>query len=82
MTLFAQWRDAIRARLIDDVHRAWKLSSVWAVAISAAIAEVWNTIPDSLRAHFPPWVTTAAPIVMAIAIIVARITKPKDTTNG
>ena len=80
--LLTKWRDAVRARLIDDARRAWKLSSIWAAAASAAIAEVWNTIPDDMRNHFPAWITTAAPIAMALAIIIARITKRKDAGNG
>lgn len=82
MTLLKTWAAAVRARLIDDVRSAWKLSSVWAAAVSAAIAEVWNTIPDDMRSHLPGWITAAAPVAMALAIIVARITKKKDAGNG
>lgn len=86
MTLLAKWRAWLRARLIADWARAHTFSSVQIAAIGALVeafaqgfpgtaTEIWNAMPDELRAMLPPSVTNALPTVMFVAVMVARLTR-------
>ncbi|WP_339472391.1 DUF7940 domain-containing protein, partial [Pseudomonas sp. EL_65y_Pfl1_R83] len=92
MTLLAKWRAWLCARLIDDWHRAYTFSSIRLAAIGALIetfvqafpgtaSEVWNAMPQDLRALLPSWLTGSFPILLLVAIAVARITR-KVPTDG
>ncbi|MES1995566.1 MAG: hypothetical protein V4522_15900 [Pseudomonadota bacterium] len=92
MTLLAKWRAWLCARLIDDWHRAYTFTSIRLAAIGALIeafvqafpgtaTEIWNAMPQDLRALLPSWVTGSFPILLLVAIAVARITR-KVPTDG
>ena len=92
MTLLAKWRAWLRARIIDDWHRAWKFSSVQIAAAGALIGtlvqafpgvvtEIWNALPQDMRALLPGWLTSSLPVALLVAIALARITK-KAPTDG
>lgn len=86
MTHLAEWRAWLRARLIDDWGRAHKFMSMRLAAIGVVIeafvqwfpgtaTEIWNALPQDMRALLPAWLTSSLPIVLLIAIAVARITR-------
>jgi len=92
MTLLAKWRAWIRARLIDDWHRAWKFSSVRLAALGAMLeafvqwfpgtaTEAWNALPQDMRGLLPAGLTRALPIILLVSIALARITR-KAPTDG
>ena len=77
MTLLAKWRAWLCARLIDDWHRAYTFSSIRLAAIGALIetfvqafpgtaSEVWNAMPQDLRALLPSWLTGSFPILLLL----------------
>lgn len=91
--LLMKWRDWLRARLIDDWHRAGKFWSVRLAAVGAALqgfatafpgmaTEAWNALPDSMRAGAPGVVLKALPVILFLLVIVSRITKQKAPTDG
>lgn len=93
MTLLKKWCDAWRARLIDDAHRFYKFASIQVAAAYAAVAvfiqtfprearEIWDAVPQDMRAMLPGWLTSALPFLMLGTLIVARITKKKESSNG
>ena len=65
LTTLRTWRDAIRARLIDDWHKKW---SVWITGIGTMLATTWASLPQDMRDHFPSWMFAA----MFAAAFVAR----------
>ncbi|MGN6817788.1 MAG: hypothetical protein ACTHJR_03865 [Sphingomonas sp.] len=87
------WRDAIRARLIDDWRRSWRfwsmrLSLIGAVLATAgaafpdAMLEAWNALPPDLRALVP---THAARIIAAtlfVATMAARLYRQGARHDG
>ena len=92
MTLLARWRAWLRARLVADWTRAHKFSSVRLAAIGAVLeafvqwfpgtaTEIWNALPQDMRALLPPWLTSTLPVILLVAIAVARITR-KAPTDG
>jgi hypothetical protein len=90
MTLLAKWRAWLRARLIEDWNRAYKLSSVQLAAAGAALAafiqwfpnvatDVWNAVPRDMRDLLPAWLTHTLPVILFVAIAVARVTRKAPT---
>jgi len=82
----------IRPRLVDDWHRAHKFLSVQIAVIGAALeafiqwfphtaTDVWNSLPGDMRSLLPEALTRSLPILLMLAIVVARITK-KPTNAG
>lgn len=94
MNLLKKWAAAVRARLIDDAGRWWRFWSVRLAAIGAALEaflqwfpdqakDVWNWLPDGMRATLPGWLTSSFPIVLFVAVIATRlIAQKKGPTNG
>lgn len=62
-----------RLRLVDDVRRAWRWSSIWVTIISGAVLSAWEAMPGSLQSRLPPW----APIAVSALIVLSRITTLK-----
>ncbi|BCA57670.1 DUF7940 domain-containing protein [Sphingomonas sp. HMP6] len=92
MTLLARWRAWLRARLVDDWTRALKFSSVQMATAGALLTafvqwfpgtatEVWNALPQDMRALLPAWLTSTLPVILLVAIALARITR-KAPTDG
>jgi len=94
MTLLTKWRDALRARLIDDAGRWHKF---WTIRIAAAGAliegfvqwfpatatEIWNALPADMRGLLPPEITRSLPIILLVSIGVARVwAQKKDSDHG
>jgi hypothetical protein len=90
MTLLAKWRAWLCARLIDDWHRAYTFSSIRLAAIGALIeafvqafpgtaTEIWNAMPQDLRALLPAWLTGSFQVLLLVAIAFARITRRVPT---
>lgn len=75
---------AVRARLIDDAHRWWRMASVWvngALAVFCALYALVPAIPGELAAIVPDrW---RAPLLAAWAVlgIAARLYRQKHP-NG
>jgi hypothetical protein len=84
MTLLKKWVDALRARLIDDVNRWWRLWSIRLAALGAVItafvqwfpdtlSAVWNTIPPDMRELLPAPLLHSVPIILFVAVAVSRL---------
>lgn len=68
-------------RLIDDIDTLWKKSSTRLALVGAALAvaspalQVWDAVPDAMKAFMPDTMKAAMPLVIIFtAIIVARAT--------
>ena len=89
LTTLRTWRDAIRARLIDDWKKAYRYSSVWFATIGAAIkgfalafpsyaSDAWNAIPQDMRQGLPGGILKALPFLLFVMVILGRVTKQKS----
>lgn len=72
-------------KLIDDVRGAWRHYSTQALAMAASLQGTWLTIPDSVKADLPAWVSqTVAWIIFSVALaglggkFVDQTPKPKE----
>ena len=92
MTLLAKWRAWLRARLIAEWTRAWAFWSVrlHLIAITLAsvfaidptvVLDVWNGLPDDIKALLPPHFARWIPIVLGAAGVIARVFKQKEAPN-
>ncbi len=93
MKLLLKWRDAVRARLIDDWHRAHHFWTVRLATLGALIeafahwfpgmaTQAWNSLPDTMRNALPSSVTGALPVLLLVLIAISRITKQKAPGDG
>lgn len=80
--LLRKGASAVRARLIDDARHAWRFASVWIAAAGAALIEIWNQLPESLRQQLPAPIARTAPTVILVLVIGARLFKQKDASDG
>jgi uncharacterized membrane protein (DUF4010 family) len=68
--------------LIENASQAWRMFSVQAMAVAAAIQVAWPALPDSVKAGLPPsvvtWVTCA---VLVLGIIGRVIQQPLGSEN-
>jgi hypothetical protein len=88
MTLLRNWVDALRARLIDDArnwHRYWSVRlAAFGAAVEAFLKwfpdqakDVWNWLPDNMRAALPGWLLSSFPVLLFLAVIVTRLIAQK-----
>ena len=72
---FRRWLAALRAKLIADLHQAWRFTSVWIAGAGALLIEVWNQLPAEIRAQLPAPVAHTVPTLILASVIVARLVK-------
>jgi hypothetical protein len=94
MTLLRNWWAPIRARLIDDAGRWWRLWTIRLAAIGTLVtafiqwfpdtlSAVWSAIPADMREYLPAPVLHSIPVILFLAVMVARlIPQKKGPTNG
>lgn len=84
--------ERIRARLIDDARAEWKKASTWLASAGTVIfgfieifpgwaKDVWNNIPDDLRAQVPHQSEIALGLMAAITAA-KFIKQRKDPCDG
>lgn len=68
-------------RLIDDIDKLWKFSSTriaivgLALTTAAPALQMWDAVPDGLKAFLPDTLKAAMPLVIIFtALIAARAT--------
>lgn len=92
MTL-TRWRDAVRARLIDDWRRSWRfwsirlsllgaLLSAASAAFPAAMLDAWNALPPDLRALIPARAAQVIAAILFVATMAARLFRQREPRNG
>ena len=88
MTLLRKWWVPLRARLIDDARLWWRFWSMRLAAAGAivtafaqwfpdALSAAWNAMPYDLRAYLPAPLLHSIPVILFVAIMVARIVAQK-----
>jgi hypothetical protein len=94
MTLLRRWWAPVRARLIDDARLWWRFWSMRLAALGAivtasaqwfpdAFSTAWNAIPLDMRAYLPAPLLHAIPMILFVAVMVARVVaQGKATANG
>ena len=60
-------------KLIDNWTRAWRMLSVQAMALAAAVQGAWPLLPPDLRDALPPNVVNWVSLVLLVAGIVGRL---------
>lgn len=82
MTLLKRWRDWLRARLIDDAGKWWRMWSVrlnglglLLLSASQILSESWSTMPPDLRAALP--YANVISIVLFASGLLARVVVQK-----
>lgn len=63
----------MKARLIPNWRRAWRMFSVQAQALVMAVLGGWQALPDDLRASIPPWAVVTLATALLLAGIVGRL---------
>lgn len=64
--------------LIPQWRRAWRMFSVQAMSLAAAIQGTWTLLPEDMRASLPPALVHWASVALLLAGIVGRlIDQPK-----
>jgi hypothetical protein len=87
------WRDAIRARLIDDWRRSWRFWSMrlsligafFAAASAAfpeAMLEAWNALPPDLRALVPAHAAQIIAAMLFLGTMAARLYRQGARDRG
>jgi hypothetical protein len=94
MILLRKWWAPLRARLIDDVRLWWRFWTMRLAALGAivtalaqwfpdALSVAWNAMPYDMRAYLPAPLLHSIPVILFVAIMVARIVAQKKATpNG
>lgn len=77
-----RWAAAARARLIDDLHTAWRMASVWIAGAGVLLIEIWNQLPGDIRASLPAPIAHTVPTLILVAVIVGRLIKQKGARDG
>jgi hypothetical protein len=82
------WLDHLRARLIDDWHKCWRLWSVQLSAAALALAPlavvgdaapvIISVLPEDLAALIDPAVLRLAPFILVVASMLLRLVKQKE----
>lgn len=86
---FSEWRDALRARLIDDWRRSWRfwsirlsllgaLLSAIGAAFPSAMLEAWNALPPDLRALIPARAAQIIAATLFVGTMAARLYKQRE----
>ena len=60
-------------KLIPNWRRSWRMFSVQAMALAAAIQGAWPLMPDDLKATLPPMLVHWVSIALLAAGIVGRL---------
>lgn len=60
-------------QLIENAGKWWRMFSVQAMAIAAALQAAWVTVPDELRSTLPPHLVQWVSLVLLIAGIFGRL---------
>ena len=71
-------RKSIEAKLVDDAGKAWRWTSVRAMALDTAFLITWATIPDDLKAALPSWLVPVAASAVLVIGVIGRVLKQKD----
>jgi hypothetical protein len=91
MNLLNRWWAPVRARLIDDARLWWRfwsmrLAALGAIATALAqwfpdvLSAAWNAMPSDMRASLPAPLLHSIPVILFVAIMVARIVAQKKAT--
>ena len=91
MNLLHTWWAPLRARLIDDTRLWWRFWSMRLAALGAVVTALaqwfpdtlsaaWNAIPSDMRASLPAPLLHSIPVILFVAIMVARILAQKKAT--
>lgn len=69
-----------KPRLIPQWRRAWRMFSIQAMTLAAAIQGAWPTIPDDMKATLPPTLVHWVSLALLVAGIAGRLVdQPKVT---
>lgn len=63
----------MKARLIPNWRRAWKMFSVQAQALALAILGAWQVMPEDLKAAIPPGAVFWCAMGLLVAGIIGRL---------
>ena len=67
-----------KPRLIPHWRKAWRMLSIQAMTLAAALQGAWAAMPANLIASVPGWVIHAVTITLLVAGILGRlIDQPK-----
>ena len=65
-------------KLVSEWRHWWRMFSVWAMGIAAAVQGAWSFIPPEMQASVPDsWLRAATAILMALGIAGRLIDQPK-----
>lgn len=93
MLSLAEFWVLIRARLVDDWHRAWRWSSVRLSALGvlgfgtfasfpSLAVQCWNALPASVRDRLPDHVAYIVAAMTCLTILLGRVTSLKGKIDG
>jgi hypothetical protein len=94
MTLLRKWWALIRARMIDDARNWLRFWSMRLAILGAVLtgfvqwfpdtlAAVWNAIPADMREYLPAPMLHSIPVILFVAVGVARVVAQKKAkTDG
>jgi hypothetical protein len=60
-------------KLIDNAGKAWRMFSVQAMTLAAALQGVWAELPADLKADLPPNIVHWVSLALLVAGIVGRL---------
>ena len=89
----SRWRDALRARLIDDWRRSWRfwsmrlsligaLLSAASAAFPAAMLDAWNALPPDLRTMIPARTAQVIAAILFTGTMAARLFRQRQNPHG
>ena len=89
MLLLRKWAAAVRARLIDDAGRWWKMWSIWLAGLASLVTGVIVASPDVLLRtlnDLPPemrtWLSPGISIGVFILVTLVRLWKQGGKHDG
>lgn len=65
----------MRIQLIDDAGSAWRMLSVQAQAIGAALVTTWMLMPEEWKATISPKMMAGVALTFFVAGVVGRLVK-------
>jgi len=70
-------------KLIEDWRKAWKMFSVQAMALCAALQGAWVAMPPDLQARIPSAIVSGLSITLLVLGLVGRlIDQPAVSSKG
>lgn len=60
-------------KLIPNWRRAWRMFSVQAMTLAAALQGTWAMLPEDLKAALPPTLVPVVSIALLLAGVVGRL---------